>query len=225
MPKRGAVTADRIRRVSLLLLLMGAAVWVFSHHGEFDMEVLEAWVRSTGVWGPLVFILVGAVSTVLFVPASFFVLVGGVMFGPLLGTLYSLLGATLGAAVSFVVARYIASDWVVRKSRGRIKRLIEGVEAEGWRFVAFVRLVPIFPFFLLNYALGLTRIAFSPYLIATFICSIPGVAAITYLGYVGKEALGGGEALVQKILIAVALLAIMFFMPRLVKRLHEKDRP
>jgi uncharacterized membrane protein YdjX (TVP38/TMEM64 family) len=216
--------ADRIKRIMLLVLLVAASIWVAMHRGEIDVGRMEAWVRATGAWGPLVFMLLGAASAILFVPASLFVLAGGVVFGPVLGVCYSLLGATLGAAVAFFIARYIASDWVARRSRGRIKQLIEGVEAEGWHFVAFVRLVPIFPFFLLNYALGLTRIGFPSYIIATFVCSIPGVAALTYLGYVGREALGGGEALVQKVLIATVLLALMLFLPRLVRRLHDRGK-
>jgi uncharacterized membrane protein YdjX (TVP38/TMEM64 family) len=83
-------------------------------------------------------------------------------------------------------------------------------------------LVPIFPFFLLNYAFGLTRIKFYPYIIATSVCSIPGITAITYIGYVGKEALAGGDALIQKALIALGLLAMMVYLPRFVRRLHDR---
>jgi len=187
------------------------------------MAALESWVSATGSYGPLVYILITTVTTIL-LPASIFVLAGGILFGPLLGTLYSLIGATLGAAISFLIARYIASDWIARKSHGRFKQLIDGVEAEGWYFVAFVRLVPIFPFFLLNYALGLTRIKFYPYIAATFICTLPGVAAITYLGYMGKEALGGGDGLIQKSLIALGLLAITAYLPRFIKRLHDRGK-
>lgn len=208
--------------MALLALLLGSAAWVAAHRGQFDMELLESWVRGTGPLGPLVFMLIAAAATVLLVPASLFTLAGGVLFGPVLGTLYTLFGACAGAALAFLIARYIASDWIARKSHGRFRRLIEGVEEEGWRFVAFVRLVPIFPFFLLNYALGLTRIGFSPYIIATFVCTIPGVVALTYLGYVGREALGGGEALIQKSLIALGLLALTAFLPRFAKRLHDK---
>jgi uncharacterized membrane protein YdjX (TVP38/TMEM64 family) len=215
---------NRAKRIALLLLLIGAVAWVLSHRGQFNMEALEEWVRATGPWGPLVHMLVAVVATVLFVPATTFTLVGGVLFGPVLGTIYTLIGATVGAVIAFMIARYIASDWVARKSKGRLKQLIEGVEAESWHFVAFVRLVPIFPFFLLNYALGLTRIGLVPFVVATFVCTLPGVAAFTYLGYVGREALGGGEALVQKGLIAVGLLAIMFLLPRLAKRLHDKGK-
>ena len=218
------LNSNKIRRITLLILLLGSAAWLITHHGQFDTDALESWVSATGIYGPLAYMLIAAAATILLMPASFFVLAGGVLFGPLFGTIYSLFGATLGAALAFLIARYIAADWIARKSHGRFKQLIDGVESEGWHFVAFVRLVPIFPFFLLNYALGLTRIKFYPYITATFICTLPGVAAITYLGYVGKEALGGGDALIQKSLIAVGLLAIMVYLPRFIKRLHHKRK-
>lgn len=218
------LTSNRIRRIVLLVLLLGSVAWVMLHYDQFDVAALESWVNTAGTYSPLVYMLIAAVLTILLLPASLFVLVGGALFGPLLGTLYSLVGATLGATLAFLIARYIAADWIVRKSHGRFKQLIDGVEAEGWRFVAFVRLLPVIPFFLLNYALGLTRIRLFPYIIATFICSLPGVATITYLGYVGKEALAGGDALIQKSLVAVGLLAITVYLPQFVKRLHDQKK-
>ncbi len=218
------LNGNKIRRIMLLLLLLGSATWLIAYRGQFDMAALETWLGAVGFYSPLIYILMTVAATILLMPASLFVLVGGALFGPLFGTLYSLLGATVGAAFAFLIARYIAADWIARKSCGRFKQLIEGVESEGWYFVAFVRLVPIFPFFLLNYALGLTRIRFYPYIVATFICTLPGVAAITYLGYVGKETLAGGDALIQKSLIAFGLLVIMAYLPRLVKRLHERGK-
>ena len=213
---------DKIRRIALLILVLGSVAWIASHRGQLELEAIELWVTSAGRYGPLAYMLIAATATVLLIPTSLYLLLGGVLFGPLLGTLYSLLGASLGAAFAFLIARYIAADWITSKSHGRFKLLIDGVESEGWRFVAFVRLVPLLPFFLLNYALGITRIKFYPYIITTLICSIPGVAAITYLGYVGKEALAGGDALIQKILIAVGVLVFMAYVPRFVKRLHDK---
>ena len=100
-------------------------------------------------------------------PARSSRLAGGALFGPFWGSLWNLLGATLGATLAFLVARYVGGDWVERKAGGLLKRLIDGVDAEGWRFVAFVRLVPLFPFNLSNYVLGLTRIPLHQYVIAT----------------------------------------------------------
>ena len=150
------------------------------------------------------FILIYALVTVLFLPGSVITLAGGALFGPVLGTFLNLTGATLGAALAFLVSRYLASDWIADKAGGKVKQLINGVEGEGWRFVAFVRLVPLFPFNLLNYALGLTKIRFMHYLIATYVFMLPGAIAYTYLGYAGREAIGGGEGLIQKVLIAFA---------------------
>jgi len=150
-------------------------------------------------------------------------LAGGSLFGPVLGTFVNLTGATLGATIAFLISRYLASDWVEEKSGGRLKRLKEGVESEGWRFVAFVRLVPIFPFNLLNYALGLTRIRLLHYVIASYLCMLPGAIAYTYLGYAGREAVAGGEGLIQKGLLALALLAAVAFLPRMIAHFRRGD--
>jgi len=136
------------------------------------------------------------------------------------GAAYTLVGATIGAVLAFLAARYVAADWVAAKAGGHLKQIIGGVEAEGCRFVAFARLVPLFPFNILNYALGLTRIRLTEYALATVICMAPGTIAYTYLGYAGREALAGGEAMVQKGLIALGLLAVAAFLPRLLRRLR-----
>ncbi len=207
---------------AMLLLVLGAAIALAVVYREhFDIAVLQGWLDQAGVLAPLLFMLIYAIATVLFLPGSVITLAGGALFGPIWGTLYNLTGATLGAALAFIVARYLAADWVANKTGGRVKQLINGVEQEGWRFVAFVRLVPLFPFNLLNYALGLTRIGFWPYLLATWVFMLPGAIAYTWLGYAGREAVAGGENMIQNILIALALLAAVSFLPRLLKRLRH----
>ncbi|MCG6964995.1 MAG: VTT domain-containing protein [Chromatiaceae bacterium] len=215
-----------LQRGLLAAVLIGAIGLAFAYRDLVDVATLEEWVAGAGPAGPLLFMALYAIATVLFLPGSVLTLTGGALFGPLWGTLYNLIGATLGAALAFLVARYLASDWVQARlaggTRGRIERLVKGVEAEGWRIVAFTRLVPLFPFNLLNYALGLTRIPFLHYLIASFVCMLPGALAYTYLGYAGREAVAGGEGLVQKGLIALALLAAAAILPRLVSKLRER---
>jgi len=184
---------------------------------QIDATALERWIQNAGVAGPLLFMLLYILATVLFLPGSVLTLTGGVLFGPVLGTLYNLTAATIGAAVAFLVARYLASSWVEKKIGGRLKQLKEGIETEGWRFVAFVRLVPLFPFNLLNYALGLTRIKLWHYIVTSYVCMLPGAFAYTYLGYAGREAIAGNEGMIQKGIIALALLASAAFLPRLVK--------
>jgi len=100
---------------------------------------------------------------------------------------------------------------------GVVFSLIAGVEAEGWRFVALTRLVPLFPFNLLNYALGLTRIRFWHYVLATLICMAPGAAAYTWLGYAGREAATGSNSALNYGLSGLALLALVAFLPGLLR--------
>ncbi len=206
----------------LLLALFGAAVaTALVYRDEVTIITLQGWIESAGPAAPLLFVALYAVGTVLFLPGSIMTLAGGVLFGPLLGTFYNLLGATLGAMLAFSIARYFAFEWVARKTGPRLERLQAGVEQEGWRFVAFVRLVPLFPFNLLNYALGLTRIRFSQYWLVSAVCMLPATAAYTWLGYVGREALAGGENVLRQGLLALALLASVAFLPRLIGRMRK----
>ena len=213
-------------RALALLVLAGAIALAFTYRDHIDVAALQAWVEEAGAAAPLLFVALYALATVLFLPGSVLTLAGGALFGPTWGTLYNLTGATLGAVLAFVIARYLASNWVQTRveagSGGRVERLVKGVEAEGWRFVAFTRLVPLFPFNLLNYALGLTRIPLLHYTLASFVFMLPGALAYTYLGFAGREAVAGGEGLIRNGLIALALLAVVAFPPRLVARLREK---
>jgi len=202
------------------LTLLAAVAAAVTFRDRFDAAALENWVNSAGTAGPLLFMAIYALATVLFLPGSVITLVGGALFGPVWGTLWNLTGATIGASLAFLIARYLGADWVARRAGPRIKQLDEGVTAEGWRFVAFVRLVPLFPFNLLNYALGLTRIPFLAYVLATWVFMLPGAIAYTWLGYAGRDALAGGEGMIRNISIALALLAAVAFLPRLVRRMR-----
>ncbi len=208
-------------RLLFLLGMLAAIVLAAAYGGRLDAARLARWLAEAGPWAPLAFILIYALATVLFLPGSVLTLAGGALFGPVLGTFCNLTGATLGAALAFLVARHLAGDWVARRMGPRLGRLVAGVEAEGWRFVAFVRLVPLFPFNLLNYALGLTRLRFWPYVVTSYVAMLPGAVAYTYLGYAGREAVAGGEGVVRKGLLALALLALVAFVPRLVRRLRR----
>ena len=210
-----------IKLILLLILVIGIAAAVM-YRDQLNVAALENWLLDAGPAAPILFMIIYAIGTVFFLPGSLMTLLGGALFGPWWGTFYNLTAATLGAMLSFLAARYLASDWVAQKTGGKMKQLITGVENEGWRFVAFTRLVPLFPFNLLNYALGLTKISFSQYSIATYVCMLPGAIAYTYLGYAGKEAIAGGEGMIQKILLAIALLAVVSFLPRLIGMLRRK---
>lgn len=208
-------------RLLLLLLLLAAAAWGLAHRESLSVATLRGHLQAFGALAPLVYMAGYSIATVLFLPGSVFTLAGGVLFGPWLGALYALIGATIGASAAFLIARYLASGWVARRVGGRLRRLIEGVEQEGWRFVAFVRLVPVFPFNLLNYALGLTRVSTVQYVLASFLCMAPGALAYAWIGHAGAKAVAGGEGIIRVMLVALALLACLLFLPHFVRRIRR----
>jgi uncharacterized membrane protein YdjX (TVP38/TMEM64 family)/rhodanese-related sulfurtransferase len=216
---------DIILRIVLAIAILAAGLWVALNRDVLDPSVVEKVVRSLGPWAPAAHAALFALGTILFVPGALFGIAGGALFGPVWGTLLNLAGATLGATGAFLIARYVAADWVRSKAGGRIERIVAGVEAEGWRFVAFMRLVPLVPFNLLNYALGLTRIPLLAYVLASVVCMAPGTVAYTWLGYAGREAIEGNIASVRYALIGLALLGAIAFLPRLIWRSKEKDAP
>lgn len=215
---------NKLLRLLLLLVIIAGIAVAIVYRENFDTKVLQQWIHDAGNAGPVVFMFIYAMGTIFFLPGSVLTLAGGALFGPVWGTFYNLTGATIGATVSFIIARYLASDWVEAKTGGRIKQLKQGVEGEGWRFVAFVRLVPLFPFNLLNYALGLTKIPTGQYVIASYIFMLPGAIAYTYLGYVAREAVAGEadmQRYIQMGILATALLAVVAYLPRIIGRLRR----
>jgi uncharacterized membrane protein YdjX (TVP38/TMEM64 family) len=212
-------------RLMLGFAVVASASSLALHQNQLDAARIEGAIGHLGLLGPVAHVALFALGTVLFVPGALFGLAGGALFGPVWGTIANLAGATLGATAAFLVARYLGANWVRQKAGASLERLIKGVEAEGWRFVAFTRLVPLIPFNLLNYALGLTRIRLVDYVLASCVCMLPGTLAYSYLGYAGREALAGGESLVRKALVAIGLLAAAGFLPRLLRRLRASKQP
>jgi len=217
---RAVSRGSLVTRLLLLAGIGGAIVWAGFHRGGLDPAAIDAWLSGLGPWAPVAYVAFYTAATVVFLPGSMFALAGGALFGPAWGAILNLTAATLAAGAAFLVARYVASDWVARRTAGRLKRLIDGVESEGWRFVAFVRLVPLFPFNLTNYALGLTRIGFAPYVVTSLVCMAPGAVAYTWIGHAGREALAGDSA-IRYGLLALGFLAAIVFGPRLVRRLRQ----
>ena len=207
-----------IARAALILALLAGLAIAFANREAISQQALQQWLATAGWWAPVVFIALYAAGTVLFLPGSVLTLAAGALFGVLPGALYSLAGATLGAMLAFLIARHLAGGWVAQKTGGWLKQLIEGVEAEGWRFVAFVRLVPLFPFNVVNYALGLTRIPLASYALASAVCMLPGALAYAWLGHAGRAALAGDADAIRNGLLALAVAAALMFLPRLVRQ-------
>ena len=219
-PKRTMMMAMRL---GFTLLLAVAAAWLLGHREMIDLSTLELTLRALGIWAPVGFVVIYATGTVLFFSGALLSLAGGALFGPIWGTLWNLLGATLGATIAFLLARGMAGPLVARRLGGRLRRLIDGVSAEGWRFVALMRLVPLVPFNLLNYALGLTSISLPAYILASLVCMLPGAIAYTWLGYAGRSAASGDMSALRYGLLGLGVLGMIAFVPRLFRRFRAKE--
>lgn len=146
-------------------------------------------IKGLGWLAPFLFLLLYGLATILLLPTMVLTLAGGALFGPVLGTFFNLIGATLGAACAFSISRHLAFDWLSPQDKPKLNKLIAGVERGGWQFAALLRLIPIVPFNLVNYGLGMTGIKFSHYVITTFVFLAPAEIIYTYCGYAGMDAL------------------------------------
>jgi uncharacterized membrane protein YdjX (TVP38/TMEM64 family) len=143
------------------------------------------WVAGRGASGALLFVLGYIVATVAFVPGSLLTIAGGAIFGLVNGTALVFVAATLGAAAAFLVSRYGARSAVERRLAGdiRLAAIDRAVGREGRKIVFLLRLSPVFPFNLLNYALGLTRVRFRDYLLAS-VGMLPATILYVYYGQI-----------------------------------------
>ena len=163
------------------------------------LPAFAQWIDGLGVWGPVLFMLGYAAATVAFVPGSVLTLGAGAIFGLASGLVYVFAAATLGSALAFLVARYIAREAIERRLEGndRFSAIDRAVGREGFKIVVLLRLSPVFPFNLLNYALGLTGVRFRDYLLAS-VGMLPGTLLYVYYGKVaGDVARLAGGAQVQ----------------------------
>jgi uncharacterized membrane protein YdjX (TVP38/TMEM64 family) len=223
-----AVTANRARwiRPILILVVLIAGVILARGLGVTDSLRLENLARlkqtieGYGGVGPLLYVVGYVLAVVLFVPGLPIALLGGLAFGPLWGTVYVSIAATIGASLAFLVARYglrgMVEGWV--RSNPRLNRMDGAVARDGWRIVMITRLVPLFPFNLQNYAYGLTRIGFWTYLLTSWICMLPGTAAYALAG--GAFSGGGGDVrrTLGDLAIAGVLIVLVSLIPRLLQR-------
>ncbi len=210
----------KIALFAIILIVIGVA---FYFKDELNIMALKQTINEAGIYAPIIFMLLYILSTVLILPVSLLTLAAGALFGPYLGTFYSLLAATIGATIALLISRYLAGDMVKKYSKGKVKTIIDGVNEEGWQFVAFIRLVPLFPFNIVNYIFGLTSIRLLPYFLTSFIFMLPGGFAYCYLGYVGGHAASGEtKGLITKIIIGLSLLAVVIFIPKLILKYRKK---
>ncbi|HTL16181.1 MAG TPA: TVP38/TMEM64 family protein [Patescibacteria group bacterium] len=205
------------------------AILLFTHlnvRGLFT-QILQ-WIQRTGPWGPVFFVLVYVLATILLVPGSVLSLGAGALFGVLLGSLLVSLGSIAGATCAFLLGRYVARDWVAKKVEGhsRFGAIDRAAAVEGWRIVLLARLSPLFPFTLLNYAFGLTTISLGQYVLGSAIGMIPGTVMYVYFGSLARTGMGDQHRTSVQwalyILGFIATIAIVVIVTRIARRALAK---
>jgi len=146
-------------------------------------EILE-WIQGAGPLAPAFFVLIYILATVAFFPGIILTMGAGILFGVLWGSVLVSIAATLGAAAAFLTGRYLARKMIAKKMEKNVqfKAVDEAVGREGWKIVLLTRLSPVFPFNLLNYAFGLTKVAFKDYFFASWAGMLPGTVLYVYIG-------------------------------------------
>lgn len=181
-------------RIALGAIAVAVLVVLVRAGGSY-IPAFAAWVNDLGVWGPVVFIVGYAAAAVAFLPGSILTLAAGAIFGIAAGVLYVFIAAVLGSSAAFLVSRYLARGAIERRLAGnaRFAAIDRAVGAEGRKIVFLLRLSPVFPFNVLNYALGLTQVRFADYLVAS-VGMLPGTLLYVYYGKLAGDvaALAGG---------------------------------
>ena len=180
-------------------------------------------VKGLGFAGYVLFTVVYAVCCVLFVPASVLTLGAGAIYGLGTGTAVVLVGATLGATLSFLLAKTVMRKRIERMTAGNAKfqALDRAIAKEGAKIVFLIRLSPVFPFTYINYAFGLTGVKTLPYVVASFFGMIPGTFAYVYLGSAATGA-ASGEADTAKKIVQIAGAAVALAVTIFVARVATK---
>jgi uncharacterized membrane protein YdjX (TVP38/TMEM64 family)/Fe-S oxidoreductase len=210
-------------RLGILAVLIAAivAVRMTGATRYLDQEVLRQLIVGYGMLAPLIYMLIYAVAPALLLPGLPITIAGGILFGPFWGVIYTITSSTIGACIAFLVSRYVARDWVEGKLRSpRWRSLDEGVEKHGWKLVAFTRLIPLFPFNLLNYAFGMTKIGFWPYAVATFTFMLPACIAFIVFSSSLLDLVRGKIS--ATLIIGIALIVLVSMIPLFYRRYQKK---
>jgi len=217
----------KIWKLILFTILLAAVIILFRLMGWGDkLASLRDWISGLGIWGPFVFVLLYIVAVVAALPGAAITIAGATLFGSVLGVVLVSIASTIGACLAFLIARHLARDFILRKlsSNETFRKLDRLTQEHGAIVVAITRLLPLFPFDILNYGFGLTAISFKTYVFWSWLCMLPG----TILYVVGTDAVVSAisSGKIPWLLVVVILLAgiVLAFLIWLAKKKLTKGK-
>jgi len=226
-------SATPIGKIIILVILgLGIGTFFYFDLGHyFSLESLKSnrdrlleYTNNNFITAAVLFILLYIVQTAFSLPGgAMMTLAGGFLFGSVLGTIFVNLGATTGATLAFLVARYLLHDWVERKFGDRLGRIQSGFAENAFNYLMTLRLIPIFPFFVVNLVSGLTRVNVGTYVVATSIGIIPGSFVYAFAGRQLGTINSIGEIASPPVLMAFTLLGLLALMPTIYQKFKKRS--
>lgn len=204
-------------RLAALAVIVSGMVAATVIEARSNATQIHALINAAGPLIPVVFVAAHVVASLIFVPRSVMALVAGMLFAFWPACLWAILGSTAGAMVGFLAARYINAGLIVPEEMARFGPALQRAEAGGWRAVAAVRLIPVLPHALTNYALGLTKLSLFEYTLGSAVGMIPETYVFIEFAASGRRALSGG-AWIEPALWSLAFIALSFLLPKLLRR-------
>jgi len=207
MMKRAKPLKSGHRFVLLTLICVLATGLTVLAIGKLDPAQIKVIVNRAGIWGPICYILAYIIATLLVLPSTALNLTGGGLFGPLLGTVWTSLAAIVAAVIAFYFSRTIGRERIAQKLAGRWQKMDAEIQQGGLFYIFAIRLVPIMPYGLVNFAAGLTSIRCQDFLMGTILGTVPSVLPFVLLGSSSIQALNSGN--ISALIGALALTGIL----------------
>ncbi len=211
-------------KAGILAVFVVAAILVVRFSPVRDLlttEWLGGFLQAAGWWAPLAFILFYAVGVCLFIPGTLLTALGAAIFGPYWGFLYVWIAAMLGAAGAFLIGRYLGREFAASLIGDRLKKYDDAIERNGFATVLYLRLV-YFPFTLMNFGMGLTKVRFRDYLWGTGLGILVGTFIFTFFVGTIKEVWASGQwgnLLTWKVFFSLGLFVFSLFIPKIINKL------
>lgn len=188
-----------------------------------NREIILETVRSRYLLSVIIFILIYITAVGLSIPgASLLTLMGGFFFGPVPGTLYVNVGASIGALLIFLLSRYVIGKNLQVKYKVQLAKFNNELEINGTNYLLTLRLIPIFPFFLINILAGLTKVPANKFLWTTSLGIIPGSFIYAYIGFAGTTIDNTSGLISRELIIALVLLGLLALLPVLIRKMRRK---
>jgi uncharacterized membrane protein YdjX (TVP38/TMEM64 family) len=210
----------KVSRLTLAILLVAAIAVSFVYRDSIDEARLRSWLENLPWWESVgTYLLIHLIGSLLFVPRFVLGGVAGALFGAMWGTVLGLVGGTLGGLAGFWLVRYLSADSVKLPDVPMIEKWISKAEAQGWRLVLTVRLIPVLPHFMVNYVFGLSRVSTVGYVIGTVLGMLPTAIIFANLGATSRDLLEGSGSYAVLAAWGIGLIFVSWIVPKLLRRI------